>query len=316
LGVVEMRSTELITKVCKYCGKSFLTASKQRQCCSKGCSYLQGAKVTKERGKNFKRIYSVYDSFLDEETPEKYYYLGLMSSDGNVSKSTISINQSNSHGKELISWLRQILKSDSVIYESKNKYNSVISYTLAFRSEKIINTLRQNNIVEGKTFSFSIPSYILEDEEKLRNFLIGYIDGDGCIGVYNTFVIEFVCNENVMEQLKKLDKFKGFKIRKIKHSKVYEFRSNGIKGCDFCSWLYKDIKVFKSTKYQKFIDYYNNVYINQIDIIEERRRRQASIFKAFDDNPNLNCMIYARENGYSFQHIYEQREKWRKENGI
>ena len=40
---------------------------------------------------------------------------------------------------------------------------------------------------------------------------------------------------------------------------------------------------------------------------------QEELFKAFEENPNLNCMQYAKEHNINFQYVYYNREKWRKQ---
>lgn len=303
-----------IKKICKFCGKEFITTSKIRQCCSEYCSRKYSAIVTKQRNKNFKRIYNIDDMFLQKESNAKYYFLGLMASDGNIydKNKTIAISQSGDNGRKIIEYLIDILNTNYKILESTPKKGNTI-YTLSIRSEQILKDLLNNNIKPKKTFIFSIPDNILNNEHKLKNFLIGYIDGDGCIGVYkNMLSASFVCNINMYNQLKDNYLFKNAVLTKKEN--IFEFRFNGIKAVKFLDWLYKDISVNKSYKYNKYYEYKQNMFN-----ISERMKYnflREKIFEALDENPDMNCMEYAKENNLDFRYVYSNRKKWRKLNDI
>lgn len=305
-----MKKKKEIKKICKFCGKDFITTSKIRKCCSDYCSHKYSALVTKQRNKNFKRVYNIDDMFLQKESVEKYYFLGLMASDGNVYGSTIAISQSGDNGKQIIEYLKFILNTDYKILQSIPKKGEII-YSLNMRSEQIINDLSINNIKPKKTFNFKIPQYILNDENKLKNFLIGYIDGDGSIGVYkNMLIISFVCNRMMFEQLINNVIFKNAII--TDKGSVIEFRFNGINAVRFGEWLYDNISVYQSYKYNK----YKNYIADMFNISKRMKYNflREKIFKALDENPNMNCMQYARENNLDFRYVYDNRKRWRKLN--
>ena len=305
-----MKKKKEIQKICKFCGKDFVTTSKIRQCCSDYCSHKYAALVTKQRNKNFKRVYNIDDMFLQKESAEKYYFLGLMASDGNIYSSTIAISQSGDNGKQIIEYVKAILNTDYKILQSIPKKGEII-YSLNMRSKQIINDLSINNIKPKKTFNFKIPQYILNDENKLKNFLIGYIDGDGSIGVYkNMLVISFVCNQMMFKQLMNNIIFKNARI--TDKGNVMEFRFNGINAVRFGEWLYDNINVYQSYKYKK----YKNYIADMFDISERMKYNflREKIFKALDENPNMNCMQYARENNLDFRYVYDNRKRWRKLN--
>jgi len=298
-------------KKCKYCGKTFTTTSKIRMCCSDVCSHKSSALTTKQRGKNFKRQYKLNDNFLDIDSNIKYYFLGLMASDGclNELNHTISISQSGDNGLKLIEYIKKILDTNYPIYITNPKVGKQV-YSLSFRSQKIWQKLIENNIKPRKTYNFHIPEYILNDLNKLKYFFIGYIDGDGCIGVYkNMLSISFVCSFNMQKQLEKISIFQNAKF--CKKNNVIDIRFNGIKALRFCDFLYKNISVYKSYKYNKYIEYKKVMF----DISPKMKYNfiQEELFKAFEENPNLNCMQYAKEHNINFQYVYYNREKWRKQ---
>lgn len=104
---------------CKYCGQEFETENKNKKCCSTFCSHKYSAEVMRKNGKGFKRQYNINDYFLKNESKEKYYFLGLMASDGciNSSKTTAIISQSGDNGLELIKYIKRILNADYKILE-------------------------------------------------------------------------------------------------------------------------------------------------------------------------------------------------------
>lgn len=299
-----------ITKVCMFCGKTFTTMSKVRKCCGSHCSHMYSASVTKQRNKNFKRVYIVDDMFLRKESAEKYYFLGLMASDGNVYNTTININQSGCNGKKLIDYIRSLLNTNYKVYSYTPKRGNTV-YRLDMRSKPILDDLLANNIGPNKTFNFKIPSYILNDDYKLRNFLIGYIDGDGCIGVYNSMlIISLVCNHNMFKQLIDRPVFKNAII--TDKGGVVDIRFNGIKAVNFGKWLYDNIGVFKSYKYNKYKKYVDSMF--NISKKMKYNFLREKILLALDENPNRGCAQYAKENNLSYWYVYGVRKKWRKLN--
>lgn len=305
---------KLFKKICPICLKEFKTKSKIRECCSSECSHQKSATTTKILGKNFKRIYSLNDNFLKQDSDIKYYYLGLMASDGNVSSKsnkTISISQSGENGLKLITYIKNILDTNYRILMSYPKKGKCV-YSLSIRSDILREDLIANNIVPNKTHIYNIPEYILEDINKLRYFLIGYVDGDGCIGVYkNMLSISFVCSKNMYNQLIKLPILNG--AVSTKKGDVIEIRFNGINAVNFSNIIYKDLNetIFKSYKYQKLIEYKNNMF----DISPRMKYNfmRDKLFDALDKNPDLNCITYAEQNNIDVKYVYRNRQLWRKQ---
>lgn len=298
------------TLICKYCGKEFQTTSRQRTCCSSECSHKYGAKITKERNRQFKRLYNLNDNFLDELNPIQCWFLGLMASDGYVNSinNTIGIAQSGEEGLKLISYLKNMLNFNGKIYSSKTKSKN--SYKIQFTSEKLLKKMEEYNIVPNKTKTYTIPEEILNDLNKLKYFLRGYIDGDGSVGIYkNMLTINFVCNHNMFNQLKDLNIFKNAFLSK--RDNVCEFRFNGINAVKFGDIVYdENIDIYKHYKIEKFLDYKKNMF----DISPKMKYNflREKIFSELDMNPNMKCMDYAKENNLNFKYVYSVRSQWQK----
>lgn len=323
-----MGNCKPVKKTCVICGNEFMAKRKNVRTCSSVCSHKLAVKVMVERNHQFKRYLNVNDKFLKEECAVKYYYLGLMASDGNIHKTSVGISQSGEEGLKLITYLKKILNADSNIHKSCPKRGKVV-YSLSYRSKEIQEDLLQNNICPNKTLTFQIPYYIIKDTEKLRYFLIGYIDGDGCVGRYRGhknkgkdyyyLSISFVCNDKMFSQLKSLQEFKDTCIVKKKNT-LFEFRFCGKKAQIFGEWLYSNLSkdVFKSYKTLNYMEYMNNMdnYVSErFKLIELRRK----IFNWLD-SLGINNLITSNEIAKRFNIKQSQAERlkylWRKSHGI
>ena len=301
-----------ITKICEWCGREFTAKTKLTKTCSSECSHALATDTCRKRDNFFKRVYEVDDYFLQRESPEKYYFLGLMASDGNVT-ANVGISQSKDVGKPIIYYVKDILKTTYPVYESKTASGNTC-YSLSIRSPQLKQDLIANGITPRKTLTFKIPEYVLQDENKLRNFLIGYIDGDGCIGVYtNMLSISFACSIEMGNQLMVLPLFKQAKLSRLSGGNIRQVGFNGIKAIHFGEWLYKNICVYKSHKYQKYLNYMEHRYeISERLFLKEQKEK---IFEYLDKRPETTSGELQKIFNISKSKSYSYKCKWRKKNG-
>lgn len=303
------------TKICKYCGKEFITTSKQRTCCCTTCSYAQGTKVMLERGNEFKRVYNLNDNFLKNLTPDSCWFLGLMASDGCIQKhnNTISISQSGENGLKIITYIKKILNFEGNILCSKTIGND--AYSLSFRSSIMLEDLEKYNITEKKTHIFKIPDIILKNENYLKWFLWGYIDGDGSIGIYNNMLtISFVCNHVMFEQLKNIPLLSKCNFYKNKRKSVDVICINGGKAVEFGDILFDNNEIYKSYKYNKYL--YFKEHRTELSPRYRANIIREKLYKEFNKNPNLNCIDYANSNNINVKFVYRVRKEWRTKQSI
>lgn len=262
---------------------------------------------------NDKRKYKINDTFLEKDTDKKYYYLGLMASDGFINKQNnqIGIAQSGEEGKRLVNYIKtDLLKAENPIYVQKTSHKD--SHRLLVISKALKEKLADYNIVPNKTKTFTIPDSILSNKRYLRYFLIGYLDGDGFTGVYGTknkmLKIGITINTKVFTQLQTLDIFKKALVNTSSSSNVVKtLVFNGKKAIEFAEWLYQDITVFKSFKYLKYEYYKNN------DLLNNPRTKfiilKPQIVEYLKKHPTTNCTTYAKELGIAFQTVYKIRKE-------
>ena len=126
--------------------------------------------------------------FFTEETPEKYYVLGFIVGDGNITKSILSIGLQ----KDDLGHLQKI--SNTILGENiarikethpKDKKNPgkrtlrEVAY-FCINNKEVVQILNDLGIHENKTFTVD-PRTIKIPEEYELNFLLGLIDADGCV---------------------------------------------------------------------------------------------------------------------------------------
>ena len=256
----QYRKNQTLMKACDNCGKKhrirkrYLKRNKHFFCCL-NCMY-------EYKRKNDLREFSVNDSYFDMLTPQSCWLLGLLASDGNITKDRfIKISQSGKEGLNCINYIKKELEFAGPIFSYLPKISNNKVYSLTINSKNLVNKLKDYNIIQNKTKIFKIPQIILNNEDFLRWFLIGYIDGDGCIGIYkqHLLVVCWVCNNLMAKQLKRCLNNIELNINKLKKSDfLHEFRLNGEKAYLFGKYLYNDINkvnIYQSYKYKKFINF-------------------------------------------------------------
>jgi hypothetical protein len=193
-------------------------------------------------------------------TSESYWLLGMLASDGSIHRNVISISQSGDIGKLRIEKIKSIFGCDNPIYTYKPIKGQLV-YTLNLSSAKLISELVEFNIIQNKTFTYTLPAII--PLSSLASFLDGYIEGDGTVGIYtnntgiHTLTILVVGTESFLTSINNVVPVKG-RLRKIPNENIYEIRWNGKKAIAFGKWLYSQPVFHDSPKLHKFNTYINN----------------------------------------------------------
>lgn len=178
--------------------------------------------VKKTTNRVNKRLKEDYFNIIDSE--EKAYFLGLLITDGNVSKTKDGRQgrirlQLQAKDKDILLKFKSSLQIDSdLIFDSRGNG----CYGVEFSSDTIFNDLAKYNIIPKKTYTITnLPNNI--PQKYIKDFLRGMIDGDGSISFdinkskdvslnftsyYQSFVEDFQ---------KEIDKL----INKENHNKVF-----------------------------------------------------------------------------------------------
>lgn len=144
-----------------------------------------------------------------EESSAKYYWLGLLATDGNIAlkepRIRIELKQDD---EELLQNLAKFCKTNKPLTYRRNN-NGTQCACLDINSAKLKRYLEKYNITPQKTKSFTIPFEKIP-QEFLWDFVRGMMDGDGCITIINNhrsnpYGISFVsANKLCVEQMKQI----------------------------------------------------------------------------------------------------------------
>lgn len=187
--------------------------------------------------------------FKEINTEEKAYFLGIMFSDGSVSKNQFYLKLND---EDVVIKFKNALKCDyNIIHNEEPYYN----YILEVSSTEMCNDLISLGctINKSKTIKFpNIPSNLW------NHFIRGFIDGDGCIRVGKNKSKDFLditsASYVFINQLKeKLIPYSSYiGICKEKKYDVWHLRCGGKQVKKILDWIYKDATVYMNRKYFKY----------------------------------------------------------------
>lgn len=139
----------------------------------------------------------------------KYYWLGVLATDGNVAKKEARIRlELKNDDIDLLKNLANFCETNIPLHTRINNSKCECS-CLDINSSELKKYLAEYNIVPDKTKTFIMPLGKIPDKY-LWDFIRGMMDGDGCITyikshVYNPYGISFVsANLECVKQMKKI----------------------------------------------------------------------------------------------------------------
>ncbi len=242
---------------------------------------------------------TVNHHFFKTKTSEMFWLLGLIASDGCIkSKYSWGISQSGSRGLKLIQYINSIINSSNKIYTSETIGKD--AHQINISSEEMVKDLAKYGIFPRKTHTFNLPEF--ECEEHFKSFIRGYIDGDGCVGVYSNIEgceylsISFVGNKSFIDSCVSKLPFKISSTTKL--SGVWDIRYTGEKSIIFGNWVYSNNSLYSHYKYEKYMDYISEkkdlLWSNYNKIYMDIKHRLLS----------ENIPMLAKDIGVHFQTLY------------
>ena len=144
-----------------------------------------------------------------KDSPDKYYWLGVLSTDGNIGNKEARIRlEIKDTDIDLLYKLKDFcLSNGPITYRTNNKNCHCASFCI--NSAKLKRYLAEYNIVPNKTKTFTMPLDKIP-QEFLWHYVRGLMDGDGCITLlttkeYHPYGISFVsANKKCVEQMKEI----------------------------------------------------------------------------------------------------------------
>lgn len=219
------------------------------------------------------RKYTLNEDAFNIITEESAYWIGMMTTDGHVSKQGYVQLTLQKADEEHINKFKSFMGSNAPL-EPKEMVNreykgrmirGVGSVGVRLCSNKLIRSLKKYNIVPNKTFITSCPNILLSN----KHFWRGCIDGDGCIskstykgntvyriGLYGT---EMLCQQ-FTEFVKSLFPNENVHLCKSSHGNIFKVFLNNRRHCKMLlRYLYEDSAVYLQRKYETAMDFIENI---------------------------------------------------------
>lgn len=208
--------------------------------------------------------------FENIDNQNKAYFIGLIISDGNVfstdsgnRQSSISITLQDSDSYMLNNFKNELCSNTSVNPDGRG------SSTIAIRSNKMADDLKNMGIFERKSFDTYLPFL---DKTLMPHLIRGILDGDGSVQAKQTNVrnrykhsVGFCGTETLMNQIKNhlIDEIG------VSNVKVYRYKDRVL---SMVTWS-------STTDVQKMYHYF---YDNAIFYLYRKRQKFEEILKHYD----------------------------------
>ena len=126
-----------------------------------------------KQGKLPQKFFDINEDFFAKWSPEMAYVLGLIITDGCISKTgTVSLSMNDN---ELLEKVKKVMGSEHNITSSKHQ---VGLYCFNFAREKLIRDLNKFGVFPRKSLTVSFPDV---PQAFLTDFIRGVFDGDGSV---------------------------------------------------------------------------------------------------------------------------------------
>jgi DNA-binding transcriptional regulator WhiA len=150
------------------------------------------------------RKYYVDENYFDHiDNAEKAYIIGLLWSDGcnKTDRGCISLKLQDTD-KHILENIKKLMGSNQPLYFSPRKKDSHHdTYSLEISSVKLSKRLEELGMIANKSLSLEFPKWL--DESLYSSFILGLIDGDGCISK-NNYSVSLVGTSYLLEEIKKI----------------------------------------------------------------------------------------------------------------
>lgn len=216
------------------------------------------------RNSGLRKHFFDFNFFKKIDSHEKAQILGIIASDGNLSKKDYCLSLALI--EDDIEYLNII--KDKIGYKEKLSIRENTSLSdkrlaiLRLHSREMNEDLYKLGIVPAKSLILQFPTFEQVPEEFINSFILGYFEGDGSIWLGNRDKNYHICFCGTFEfcnQLQQLIKNKiglNFSLRKYykKESNSYLLEIGGnYKVIKFLNWLYKDSTFQMKRKYDKYV---------------------------------------------------------------
>ncbi len=169
---------------------------------------------------------------------------------------------------------KKALKTDSVIRRKIVKLNCKehTAYRLGIYREKMYNDLINKGCLENKSLILTFPDIdIFSDKDLVKHFIRGYVDGDGCIGIYNNKpFLSMLGTHDFLNGVLEWLKVHGGLVTNAKVNRctgkdkenIFQLNFSSKKATSALLYLYENSNIYLERKYNKYLkikDIYKDV---------------------------------------------------------
>ena len=205
--------------------------------------------------------YNYQWNFFEQPSEELYYFLGFVAADGYVGNEDLEIVV-NQKDRVLLERFRDLIVPDKPLYykEKTNAYVLKMSCRNRIQKFKDFYGMQTNKKCYEVQFPQNIP------QEHYKDFIRGYIDGDGCIDttkgyrkdkVYVGPRLRILGNHDFLrdmnEKTKEFVKHNTNAISKKGHENIYCVTYNFSTARNLLRWLYDDNTICLSRKQDRVL---------------------------------------------------------------
>lgn len=198
--------------------------------------------------------------FFDDASAEAHWLAGLIAADGSVTqdRKRWSLSQSGDAGRDLIGHVRSLIGHTGAVTAYRPPRGQH-AYDFTVTSPLMVRDLAEKYMVApAKTLTYEWPPLA---GDAARDFLRGYVDRDGCVGVYPTpqgapfLHLSFVGTPAFIAGAVPLIPAAGRTRRITRCANLAEARYSGRHAWQACCWLYGNEALYVSAKTAAFLAY-------------------------------------------------------------
>jgi hypothetical protein len=215
------------------------------------------------------RKYKLNENYFEKINSEKKaYFLGLIYSDGNLYKKTLSIRLVEEDSYILDKFLSDIESDAKLYFFTKRKKNHKNQKGIAISNEKLSKDLLKLGVFKNKSLILQFPTEGQVPKKYLNHFIRGVFDGDGSAFHYERIInnkkyieygISIIGSNPLIDDLKKtLNYGNVYTTNKSKNSFITFKNKKEIK--KFIDYIYMDATIFLKRKREKVDEILN--YLN------------------------------------------------------
>lgn len=215
-----------------------------------------------------RKYYHNDNYFHNIDTEEKAYWLGFIYADGYISKvrgyKIVGITLSIDDKFHLEKFKKAIEATNPIkIYKQTSGYSNKEYCRLIINGENLFDDLLNHGVFENKTLILEPPNI---DKKFYKDFIRGYIDGDGCIAHTSTtdkYALKIVGVEKVLDFIKSfIEEYTNIKIHRYYKRRPTDIVSsievggnNQVK--NILDIIYGNSQIYLDRKYNRYINLKN-----------------------------------------------------------